>query len=167
MKGLKAMHINKSVICMWIACALYFGLGSEPATAQSAGFGVRAGASVDPDQFVFGGHIQTNPIIPKLTFRPNLELGVGSNLTTVAVNIEFAYWFPLRRQQFDIYAGAGPALLIYSLDRDGRVDGDDTRVEGGFNFLAGLQHRKGLFGEVKLGVIDSPEFKILIGYSFR
>ena len=137
------------------------------ATAQEAGFGIRAGASVDPDQFVFGGHIQTGPIIPKLTFRPNLELGLGSHVTTVAINLEFAYWFPLQRQPLDIYAGAGPAMLIYSFDRVGAFDERNTDVKGGFNFLAGIQHKKGLFGEVKLGAIDSPDFKITVGYSFR
>ncbi|MBS1213321.1 MAG: hypothetical protein H6R26_1938, partial [Proteobacteria bacterium] len=30
-----------------------------------------------------------------------------------------------------------------------------------------IQHKKGIFGEFKLGVIDSPDFKITIGYSFR
>ncbi|NWG12060.1 MAG: hypothetical protein HXY20_00820 [Acidobacteria bacterium] len=137
------------------------------ACAQEAGFGVRAGASVDPDQFVVGGHIETEPIIPRLTFRPNLELGLGSSVTAVAVNMEFAYWFPLQKQPLDIYVGAGPALLIYSFDRAGRFEDGNTEVRGGFNFLAGIQHRKGLFGEVKLGVIDSPEFKITVGYSFR
>ncbi len=139
----------------------------EIVTAQEGGFGIRAGASVDPDQFVFGAHLQTEPIISKLTFRPNLELGLGSNVTTVAINLEFAYWFPLQQSPFDIYAGGGPAMLIYSFSRGGPVDERNTDVNGGFNFLAGIQHKKGLFGEIKLGVIDSPVFKITVGYSFR
>ena len=150
-----------------ILCALYLCFGPEPARAQKAGFGLRAGASVDPGQFVFGGHLQTDPIIPKLTFRPNIELGVGSQVTTVAINAEFAYWFLLPRQPFDVYAGAGPALLVFSADRSGRFGDDATHVQGGFNFLLGIQHKKGLFGEIKLGVIDSPDFKITMGYSFR
>jgi len=158
---------QKRAILPWILSAVFLGFGLKSASAQEAGFGVRAGASVDPGQFFFGGHFQTGPIIPRLTFRPNLELGIGSDVTTVAINMEVAFWFPLRQQPFDIYAGAGPALLIYSTDRNGNPNGDDTDVEGGFNFLAGIQHKKGLFGEFKLGVIDSPDFKVTIGYSFR
>ncbi len=162
------MHsILRFAACMLILSALVLVLRPGIATAQEGSFGIRAGASVDPDQFVFGGHLQTNPIIPKLTFRPNLELGLGSNVTTVAINLEFAYWFPLQQHPFDIYAGAGPAMLIYSFDRGGGPNDGNTDVKGGFNFLAGIQHKKGLFGEIKLGAIDSPVFKITVGYSFR
>lgn len=157
------MHLNhQNVISVLIAVFISLCLSGKPAMAQSAGFGLRAGASVSPDQFFFGGHIQSGPIIPHLTFRPNLELGLGSNLTTTAVNLEFAYWIPLRGQPFDIYFGGGPALNIYSTNGNGR----NTQVQGGFNFLAGLQHKKGLFGEIKVGAIDSPDFKLMIGYSF-
>ncbi len=159
--------ILRFAACTLSLSILVFVFSPGVATAQEAGFGIRAGASVDPDQFVFGGHLQTEPIIPKLTFRPNLELGLGSNVTTVAINLEFAYWFPLQQQPFDIYAGAGPAMLIYSFSGRGALDERNTDVKGGFNLLAGIQHKKGLFGEVKLGVIDSPVFKITVGYSFR
>ena len=158
---------QRYAVVLLILCVSYLGFDMRPAAAQEAGFGVRAGASVDPGQFFFGGHLETDRIIPRLTFRPNLELGVGSHITTVAINLELAYWFPLRRQPFDIYAGAGPALLIYSVGRGGRFEGSDSRLQGGFNFLAGIQHRRGPFGELKLGIIDSPDFKITIGYAFR
>ncbi len=162
------MHsILRFAACMLGLSVLVLVSSPGIADAQEAGFGIRAGASVDPDQFFFGGHFQTGPIIPKLTFRPNLELGLGSNITTVAINLELAYWFPLKQHPFDIYAGAGPALLVYDFDRGGGVDESVTDVKGGFNFLVGIQHKKGLFGEVKLGVIDSPDFKITVGYSFR
>lgn len=158
------MRLNhRDVTFVLIAVFLYSCLGGGLALAQSAGFGVRAGASVTPDQFFFGGHIQTNPLIPRLTFRPNLEIGIGSSLTTAAINLEFAYRIPLPRQPVGVYFGAGPALNIYSASGNG----GSTQVQGGFNFLAGLQHKRGLFGEVKAGAIHSPHFKLTVGYSFR
>ena len=54
----------------------------------------------------------------------------------------------------------GPALNIINAH-------DDTDAGGGFNFGLGIEHRQGLFGEIKVGVIDSPDFKIGIGYRFR
>ena len=49
-----------------------------PAYSQTqAQAGVRAGVSVDPDQFYFGGHIETTPLVDRLRFRPNVEVGVA------------------------------------------------------------------------------------------
>ncbi len=153
-------RFQRNEISSVIAVCLLLVLGSGVARAQSSGFGIRAGASVSPNQFLLGGHIQSNPILPRLVFRPNIEVGVGSGLTTVAINVEFAYFIPFRGQPFDLYIGTGPALNVYS----GR---GDSSVDGGFNFLMGIQHKKGIFGEIKFGAIDSPDFKLTVGYSFR
>ena len=53
-----------------------------------------------------------------------------------------------------------PALIFYK--RNG-----DTDSQGGFNVLLGVEHRGGLFFEIKAGAIDSPNFKIGVGYIFR
>lgn len=126
-----------------------------PAAAQTQ-FGIRAGVSADPDQFFFGGHFETEPIVDRLTFRPNVEIGLGDDVTLVAFNIEFVYSIPLRGHPWRVYFGGGPALNLY--------DGD---AEGGFNVLVGLQHRRGLFTEFKVGAIDSPDVKFTVGYVFQ
>jgi len=132
---------------------------ASPAFAQ-AHAGVRAGVSSDPDQFFFGGHIETKPLIPKVTFRPNAEIGVGDNVTTIALNFEFVYSIPIERQPWRVYLGGGPAMNIYNFD-------GDSDIRGGFNFVVGVQHDKGLFGEIKVGAIDSPSFKFAVGYAFK
>jgi len=145
-------------VSLWAAAAVMsVAVSASDASAQS--LGVRAGASVDPDQFYFGGHYETAPLAEHVHFRPNLELGVGNDLTTVAVNLEVVYKAPLRRQPWTFYGGGGPAINFYDTDR-----GSDT--EGGFNILGGLEHDKGLFFEVKFGLIDSPDLKFGIGYVF-
>lgn len=141
---------------------------AAPASAQSQlTYGIRAGVSGDPDQFVFGGHFETQPLIDRLSFRPNVEIGVGDDITLVAVNIEFVYSVPLQNQPWRVYFGAGPALNLYSFgdDRPGRSG--DSELEGGVNILVGMQHSGGLFGEFKVGAIDSPDFKFVVGYAFR
>jgi len=134
---------------------------SAPVFAQ-AGTGVRAGAGGSPDQFFFGGHIETGPVADHVTFRPNAEVGVGSGFTQLAVNLEFVYHVPIRRQPWSFYFGGGPAAVISSpRDRNG------SEVGGGFNLLLGLQARRGLFTELKVGFIDSPQVKFTVGYAFR
>ncbi|MBK5297937.1 MAG: hypothetical protein JJE40_12335 [Vicinamibacteria bacterium] len=152
------MRSFRNVLCgAMVACAaLVFGAG--PASAQ--GPGVRAGVSVDPDQFYVGGHFETDELIDHLYLRPNLEVGFGDDVTTVAVNIEAVYKFPLKnRRDTNFYAGGGPAINIY--DRD---NGSDAK--GGLNLLGGIEFGK-VFVEVKGGVFDSPNLKIGIGYTFR
>jgi len=139
--------------------AAVIGLVAPAPVSASGGGGLRAGVSGDPDQFYFGGHFDTGFLVERLSFRPNVEVGLGDDVTTVAVNFEFVYWFPLQRQPWSIYTGGGPALVVS--DRN-----DDTETEPGFNLLVGIAHRRGLFAEFKLGLIDSPEIKFGIGFSF-
>ena len=132
-----------------------------PAAAQ--GPGVRGGVSIDPDQVYFGGHFETDPLVDRLSFRPNLEVGVGDDVTATTINMEFVYKFP-SRSEWRLYAGVGPAVNFYSFDRE---RGDDTSTEGGFNFLIGAEHRGGLLFEVKIGAVDSPDVKFGVGWTFR
>jgi len=131
-----------------------------------AGAGIRGGVSVDPDQFYFGGHVALGPVVERLWFRPNLEIGIGDNRTTVGFNGEFTYWFPpFGRSEWSPYVGGGPALNLIRFDED-RFGQRDTDAEGGFNILLGLGHRSGLFAELKVGALHSPDIKIGVGYSF-
>jgi hypothetical protein len=94
---------------------------------------------------------------------------VGDDVTTIAFNVEFAYWLTTD-EPWNVYFGAGPAVNIFSFDDDdrpGRGDDDDSDVGGGFNILVGAQHRQGLFTELKVGMIDSPNLKFTVGYVFR
>ena len=130
-------------------------------------FGVRAGVSADPTQFVFGGHLETRPLTRHITFRPNLEIGLGDRESIIAANFEFVYWIPISSKPVRVYLGGGPALVITDFHEDHpNFPFPEADVGGGFNLVAGLQHRRGLFGEIKVGFIDSPGFKFTVGYVF-
>ena len=150
------MTTHRAVSGMLLAVA--FLLLPVPAPAQS-GFGLRTGYSVDPDQFYFGAHVGVGPLASHLWFRPNLEMGIGDDVTLFAINAELAYWFP-SKSAWRLYLGGGPALNIYDFE-----SGSET--QGGLNFLFGVGHRGGFFGEVKVGAFDSPDFKIGFGYTFK
>jgi hypothetical protein len=135
-------------------------LTSTAAFAQ--GPGVRAGVSVNPDQFYFGGHYETDELIDQLYLRPNVEVGLGDDVKTLALNIEAIYKIPLKKQRgMTFYAGGGPAINYYNFDEDS----SDTK--GGLNLLAGLEFNDRFFLEVKAGLVDSPDLKVGIGYTFR
>lgn len=137
---------------------------AQPGVAQEH-VGIRAGLSGSPDQFVFGGHLETSPLLDRLVFRPNAEIGLGDDLVLVALNLEFAYKIPLEGKPWAAYLGAGPALNIYSFSDDRGRGRDGTDTGGGFNVLVGAEHDGGLFGEFKIGVSDSPDLKLIVGYS--
>ncbi len=75
--------------------------------------GIRGGVSIDPDQGYFGVHYESSALIDRLHFRPNLEVGLGDDLTHVGLNMEFVYKFPRRRQSWSLYAGGGPAVNFF------------------------------------------------------
>lgn len=139
-------------------------LTALPAVASAQSTGIRAGVSIDPDQFYFGGHFESDALADRVHFRPNIEAGLGNDLTLIALNFEFVYKFP-QRNQWRIYAGGGPAVNFFSFDRGPDRD-NDTESEAGLNFLIGVEHRQGLFFEFKVGAIDSPELKFGVGWSF-
>lgn len=136
---------------------------AAPAAAQSAG--IRGGVVIDPDQVYVGGHFETTPLIDRVHFRPNVEVGFGDNLTHLGANLEFIYRFP-EQGSWGLYAGGGPAANFYFLD-DQPEGRDDTITEGGLNLLVGVENARGLFFEVKIGAVDSPDFKFGVGWSFR
>jgi hypothetical protein len=139
-----------------------FMLATGSASAQS-GFGIRAGASAEPDQFYFGAHMDVGEIVERFWFRPNAEVGVGNGLTLFSLNGEFVYDVPIKSRQWVPYVGGGPAFLIGSFRTP---FGRESDTGGGFNFVGGIRQRKGFMGELKIGAFDSPDFKLGVGWTW-
>ncbi len=97
----------------------------------------------------------------ELYLRPNLEIGVGDDVTLIAANIEAIYKIPLKNRR-------GTAFYLGRRSRDQLVRQrlqSDTKA--GLNLLAGLEFNERFFFEVKGGVADSPDLKVGVGYTFR
>lgn len=150
---------------IWVSLMFLSGfmLAAGSASAQS-GFGVRAGASASPDQFYLGAHMDVKEIAERFWFRPNAEVGLGNGFTLFSLNGEFVYDMPMKSSTTWVpYVGGGPAFLIATARTSvGRV----TDTGGGFNFVGGIRQRKGFMGEIKIGIIDSPDFKMGIGWTW-
>jgi hypothetical protein len=151
---------GETIVRTFLLAGLLVIAGAASAAAQTAG--VRAGVSGSPDQFYFGLHYETEPLIEQVRFKPNFEVGVGNDQTLVAINLEFVGKFPIQNQPWDLYFGAGPALVVDKVN----ATGGGTNTGGGFNILVGIEHKKGLFTELKVGFVDSPSVKFGIGYVF-
>jgi len=142
----------------------FFLLAAVNAAAAQTRAGVRAGISADPEQVYIGGHVDVSEIAKRFWFRPNVEVGFGDHLTVATFNAEFVYRATTRKQ-WNPYFGGGPALVVQTF-HSGAARNNNTDVGPGFNFVAGVEQRKGLLAEIKIGAIDSPAFKLGIGWTW-
>lgn len=134
------------------------------ASAQSKGIGIRAGVSASPDQFYIGAHMNVTEIVENFWFRPNAEVGFGDGLTLLTLNPEFVYNLRIKSREWTPYIGGGPSFLVGSFKN--ATGGHDTDTGGGFNFVGGIQQKKGFMAEIKIGAFDSPDFKLGIGWTW-
>lgn len=147
-------------------------LAGAPAAAQEAdlGFrswGLRIGATVDPDQVHFGLHLNAGNFAPRVRFQPSFELGLGNDLRVASINLDGLYLFDPK--PWRPYLGGGLGVSIIDFDDDRLVErGDDVNVEAGLNLIGGLEwgpsHRYLL--EARVGIGDIPEFKLTAGINF-
>jgi hypothetical protein len=135
--------------------------------------GVRAGATFDPELFMFGVHSQMGPIFsPRVFFRPSAEFAFGEVTDLIALNLEGVYRFPrsAERSNWSPYVGAGPALtFIHQNFQAGRnIDFGNFDFDAGFNILLGMQSRRGTFVEAKTSLwsLPAPVLRLIVGYNF-
>jgi hypothetical protein len=134
-------------------------------TALAGPFGVRAGITVDPDQFHVGGHYDAGFVGTNLRVVPNIEVGFGDNITLVCLNGDLLYDFP------NSPWAVGGELGINFWNWDSGVAGvDDNETDIGLsavgNYRLALSSGKPLLLEAKLGISDSPDFKFTVGWFF-
>jgi len=147
-----------------------------PVAAQAAegavvgGFGPRVGFSSNPDQLVLGGQALIGGIAPDVTFDPNIELGVGDNVTTVQFNFDFKYHLLLQGTPWRPYMGAGIGLAFFQIDNPAPFrDNSDTEVGGNFILGAGVPTASGsrFFTELRAGIGNLPDLKLVAGWNFK
>jgi hypothetical protein len=138
-------------------------LGALPASA--GGLILRGGLGITPDQAVVGvqTHLQRQ-ILRILHMAPSVDAGFGDNVTTVCGNLDFLLAIPPKSDSA-IYAGAGATLTWWNFDGDTESDTEiGLSLVGGLRF--GTKGKNGYIGEVRFGVGDVPDLRILIGINF-
>ncbi len=130
------------------------------------GIGPRLGMTVNPDQFHFGGHIDFGDISENLMILPNLEIGVGDNITTVAPSFELDYRFRSDWGAWTPYLGGGVGPIFYSWKHGGSQTETGVYMQFGVGKGSSRSESGHFFMEGKLGLADAPDFKATIGWTF-
>jgi hypothetical protein len=149
-----------------LAALLVLGTAS-PALAQT--FGVGGGISQDPDQVFIQGLVDQRGLgtTGRLGWRPNIQLGFGNDVTTLSANVELVYWIPLPNPQWSSYVGAGPSVNLLFVGGEEDVVTDNTEVGGGASMLAGIEHERGFFAEIRYGGGDAAGLRLTAGVLLR
>lgn len=131
--------------------------------AQSE-FGLRVGATLDPDQVHFGFQMRPPQLSPSVRIRPSVEVGLGDDTTVAALNVDLTYEF--YEGEVRPWAGAGPGLAL--VDRDLPGAAGDSELEAGLNLVGGLDWGPGYRYTIegRLGLGDLPEMKFSFGWTF-
>jgi hypothetical protein len=157
--------MKKTILAALGAMLLTAGTAAAQRPFGLHGIGPRGGVTINPDQIHFGGQLDLGDLAPQLMLMPNLEIGVGDDLTTVAPMFELDYRFLEDWGSWNPYLGGGIGPVFYHYDRGG----DDTQL--GISLQGGiarhLSRASGFFFlEFKLGLVDYPDAKFTVGWSF-
>ncbi len=142
-------------------------LAQDTYISRSIEYGARAGATFGPDQFHFGAHADLGQVIEGTRLVPNIEIGLGDHHKTFSFAGDVLYDFAA----LPFSVGGELALLYTKLDLDlpSGVEGDDSVTDLGLsvlgNYRLALNNGKELTFEAKVGLVDSPDFKISVLYN--
>jgi hypothetical protein len=131
------------------------------------GIGPRVGFTINPDQVHFGGQIDFGDLAGNLMMLPNLEVGFGDNLTTIAPSFELDYRFRSDWGAWTPYLGGGMGPVFYSAKHGG---GSSSKLGIYLQFGIGKGSSGSEWGhfflEGKLGLADAPDGKVTVGWTF-
>jgi len=161
---------------LWLAAvlamlpAIAWGAPVRSTTARSTtAWGPRVGFSSGPDQFVFGAQAIVGEVAPDLTFEPSVEAGIGDHRKLFGINLDLHYHF-VTRSEWRPYVGAGATLNVVSYDHDEFPDRDSETLGGGSLIVGTVSSSRAgtpFFGELKLGLGDAQDLKVMVGWYFR
>jgi opacity protein-like surface antigen len=131
------------------------------------GWGPRVGFSLDPDQVLFGAHLDFGNFSRHVRFQPNLEMGFGENARLITVNADAAYRFSSQWDVWTPYLGGGLGANNVSVDTGfGRVSDTDLGVKLLGGIEKGLSNGDRFFIETGLSLNDVPDAKFVVGWTF-
>jgi len=130
------------------------------------GIGPRLGGTINPDQFHVGGHLDLGDLLNNLMMMPNVEIGFGDNLTTIAPSFELDYRFRPDWGAWTPYLGGGIGPIFYSWDHGSSSSEFAGYLQFGIGRGSAGSQSGHFFIEGKLGLADAPDFKATVGWTF-
>jgi hypothetical protein len=116
-------------------------------------------------QVHFGAHAKLGDLFPNIALTPNIELGLGDNLTVFAINGDLAYRVTeMASGSWEPYVGGSLSLLVVD-SKFGSAD-TDLGLSAVVGTTHGLSSGNELLFEIRLGILDSPGFKATAGFTF-
>ena len=101
--------------------------------------------------------------------RPSVDLGFGSSQFTLIGNGDIQYSFRNLWSRAVPYAGAGVAFA-WTKYQDAPSGADDSDGSIGLNLYLGAERGFGDYNsgyvEIRIGIDEIPDFKLMIGYGF-
>ncbi len=157
------------------AAALLASIVTDPACAGRlglTGWGVRAGVSSRPDQFVIGMNAGMGEPAENLRIQPAADIGFGDHMTIFTAGPDITYAIPTGAAG-RLYFGGWLGILYWRLDRPerGPYKFSKSNFELGVAAAAGYEFTLGempLHLDLKIGITDEyPDLKLLLGYTFH
>ena len=147
-----------------LLCSLTAFANKRPAGFH--GIGPRVGFTINPDQIHVGGHIDFGDISDNLMMLPNLEIGFGDNVTTVAPSFELDYRFRSDWGVWTPYLGGGVGPIFYSFNHGNSSSKLGLYLQFGVGKGSSGSESGHFFIEGKLGLADAPDAKATVGWTF-
>jgi hypothetical protein len=120
-----------------------------------AGVGLHVGLSLSPDDFLVGLNFHSKPVAPNMVLVPSVEAGFGDN-TMFAGNLDLHYYF---KTSSDLAPYAGGGITLNWFDNGAA----ESETDFGGSLLGGISLSAKYFLEAKLGLGDTPDWKIFVG----
>lgn len=158
----------RKLLITTLTVGLFCGL-TPFANARPVGFhgiGPRFGFTLNPDQFHVGGHLDLGDVSTNLMMQPNLEIGFGDDLTTIAPSFELDYRFRSDWGAWTPYLGGGIGPVFYSAKQGGSASELGLYMQFGIGKGSAGSQSGHFFLEGKLGLVDAPDFKATVGWTF-
>lgn len=161
--------MKSRLFCIVLLATASSGLAQEIGVRS---YGLRGGINTNPDQFNFGAHIDAGSLASRVRFQPSFELGLGNGVVLLATNFDAHYLFASRG--FRPYAGGGLGInfidVTSGIGRGGGLNiGPVLNLVGGVEWgapRAGSRAFRRYLLELRVGMGDTPELKLVAGISF-
>ena len=139
---------------------------TKTSTPGNSPFGVRAGYTSwkSVNQGHFGAHLYLGELWPNVEFTPNVEIGLGDDVFIMTFNGDITYLFTeFFSHPWGLYGGGSLSFNLVNPQLG------DTETDLGLSGLVGTKYtfandHVGM-AEIRIGIMDSPHFKLTFGYT--
>ncbi len=154
-----------------LALILALILDGTGSPAQAAGnltspLFVRAGLTSwgQVNQMHLGAHLDKGEFAPNLALVPGVEIGWGDGFTIMTINGDLVYRSTeLVSRPWEMYGGGSLSLNFFKGPSDGT--NTDLGLSGLLGITRNLTNGHTALAEIRLGLVDSPDWKLTLGYS--